>query len=492
MPVLDGIAEMEPRNGGDVLVAKKKGHRGRHPNSRSDEEFMGAVKAAQERFLKDCPVVDGSRKVLVVEKNESSAKMILFGKVVLEVDSEGLIRTMVGDNPRRLFAAPEAIRGSHYETYVALKSVTGNLKGFALAVAANAWKMLDKTAARYATEADAGKAMGQFYHWYNDAIKFMAANDIRNLPRVVVSVCIASKRSPSALRDELGPRRWRWLLKQRGAHKWVAGILNRDGGRDPLEVVKACADFGVSRPQSVKAIEEAGERIPHAEGAAGFPNYYKMMETVIRDLEQHRDLSVKIVDKGMDTRHLIDIARRHVREDGDIPLQRQALESMGSITRWIDQEEARQHALDAQRAEAFRARIAQERLERGQMAPMWADEENAASEWGNYFEPVEGVDGYTMKEITTQLELLEEGVEMKHCVAGYHNRVAQGISQIFSVRGPTPKDRATMEVRRQNGGVEMVQLYSHCNQKPSIALEMAATKMFNKLKLRAFALALAS
>jgi len=64
-----------------------------------------------------------------------------------------------------------------------------------------------------------------------------------------------------------------------------------------------------------------------------------------------------------------------------------------------------------------------------------------------------------IKHICTVEGLLDEGVEMKHCVGGYVDRVMDGDVFIYSVHAP---ERATMEVHRLLDGkfrIEQVKLY---------------------------------
>ena len=60
-------------------------------------------------------------------------------------------------------------------------------------------------------------------------------------------------------------------------------------------------------------------------------------------------------------------------------------------------------------------------------------------------------------------DLLDEGVEMKHCVGGYVDQVMGGDVFIYRVHAP---ERATMEVRRLPDGkfrIEQVKLYRNGN-----------------------------
>ena len=66
-------------------------------------------------------------------------------------------------------------------------------------------------------------------------------------------------------------------------------------------------------------------------------------------------------------------------------------------------------------------------------------------EWNSLVGPVE-IDGFTIHPLTSELELLEEGREMRHCVSGYGRTCANGGSRIFSI---TQEGRriATMEIQ---------------------------------------------
>lgn len=63
---------------------------------------------------------------------------------------------------------------------------------------------------------------------------------------------------------------------------------------------------------------------------------------------------------------------------------------------------------------------------------------------------VEGV-----KWLSTANSLVDEGIEMNHCIATYVNKARRGLSIIFSVSVP---ERATVEIREGNGGYVLVEL----------------------------------
>ena len=95
---------------------------------------------------------------------------------------------------------------------------------------------------------------------------------------------------------------------------------------------------------------------------------------------------------------------------------------------------------------------------------------------------------YIVKELTTRQELLSEGDTMHHCVGGYSNSVASGLSKIFSLR-KGGRERSTLELRRQLLGREWFvnQNKSFHNASPSkslLSLGMFLCKYINKMDAR--------
>lgn len=72
------------------------------------------------------------------------------------------------------------------------------------------------------------------------------------------------------------------------------------------------------------------------------------------------------------------------------------------------------------------------------------------------------IESCTIKELVTQLELIEEGNVMHHCVSGYFRKILNGESRIFSII--TENDRTTLEVSLHTN--EIVQHSGLSNKRP--------------------------
>ncbi|HYN54048.1 MAG TPA: PcfJ domain-containing protein, partial [Methylotenera sp.] len=69
-----------------------------------------------------------------------------------------------------------------------------------------------------------------------------------------------------------------------------------------------------------------------------------------------------------------------------------------------------------------------------------------------------------IKWISSANDLIDEGIQMEHCVATYIKKVIGGHSIIFSILFP---ERATAEIRKRNGSFELVELKLKRNQEAS-------------------------
>ncbi len=83
--------------------------------------------------------------------------------------------------------------------------------------------------------------------------------------------------------------------------------------------------------------------------------------------------------------------------------------------------------------------------------------------YGDYPEPPI-VGNAVVKPLTSWLELIEEGRAMRHCVASYHSRVANG--RVFIYRAES-KQRLTISIAKNNSGLWVLeQVYGFANSKP--------------------------
>ena len=95
--------------------------------------------------------------------------------------------------------------------------------------------------------------------------------------------------------------------------------------------------------------------------------------------------------------------------------------------------------------------------------------------------------GVSFRPLRHPLELLREGKEMTHCVAGYAPQCLQGHSRIFALKDADTGERATLEVRQfalvDNGGFvfEQEQLFAPENEQPSLAIKAAARQFLETL-----------
>jgi hypothetical protein len=102
-----------------------------------------------------------------------------------------------------------------------------------------------------------------------------------------------------------------------------------------------------------------------------------------------------------------------------------------------------------------------ERLERWHddlMEDMNADARAAYLELRFPLPPIPGTDA--IEPLVTPRDLLEEGRQMRHCVASYARRVAQGESYVYRMRAP---ERATLEVTPTRHGWQLAQIHGRQN-----------------------------
>jgi hypothetical protein len=76
--------------------------------------------------------------------------------------------------------------------------------------------------------------------------------------------------------------------------------------------------------------------------------------------------------------------------------------------------------------------------------------------------------GFSVRELSSRLALMNEGNEMRHCVGGYVNSVAKGNDCIFSIRGDAanPKTWSTVQIGREKGIWKVRQHTSLANAYP--------------------------
>lgn len=94
--------------------------------------------------------------------------------------------------------------------------------------------------------------------------------------------------------------------------------------------------------------------------------------------------------------------------------------------------------------------------------------------------------GVKIRALQHPLELLKEGEEMSHCVAGYSDLCFQGTSRIFAFEHTQTNERATLEVRQQksdHGKIEIIeqQFFSERNQQPSLTMKAANRQFLQQL-----------
>jgi hypothetical protein len=81
--------------------------------------------------------------------------------------------------------------------------------------------------------------------------------------------------------------------------------------------------------------------------------------------------------------------------------------------------------------------------------------------------------GFRLTELTTALELAEEGVRMHHCVHGYFESVARGTCRILSLRKHKTSESLTMECRKGYLSYSQTQLRGVSNRTPNEVEEVA-------------------
>ena len=96
---------------------------------------------------------------------------------------------------------------------------------------------------------------------------------------------------------------------------------------------------------------------------------------------------------------------------------------------------------------------------------------------------------YSIKELITQIDLMNEGKRMHHCVGGYSNSVERGYSYIFQIRNLENKMMdATLELRpfmhealsKDKKFFEMNQIQGHSNKKVDNDMINEIIDLFNK------------
>jgi hypothetical protein len=93
------------------------------------------------------------------------------------------------------------------------------------------------------------------------------------------------------------------------------------------------------------------------------------------------------------------------------------------------------------------------------------------------------VDGFTFHALQTREDIFVEGERMHHCLRTYADRVARGLSRLYSVR--RSGDRvATLELRRSTGSsaprYALAQLKGPCNARPSLPVARAVFTFLDK------------
>jgi hypothetical protein len=90
------------------------------------------------------------------------------------------------------------------------------------------------------------------------------------------------------------------------------------------------------------------------------------------------------------------------------------------------------------------------------------------------------IDGFTFTRLVSELEVADEGSEMKHCVASYAKDVSRGGYMVYKVESPT--ERATLGFRRWPSKLLQIdQIYSYCNIRVSDEMESASEKLLKEI-----------
>src|SRR5262249_10810256 len=106
------------------------------------------------------------------------------------------------------------------------------------------------------------------------------------------------------------------------------------------------------------------------------------------------------------------------------------------------------------------------------------------------------VEGFTFHALQTREDIYLEGQAMRHCVRTYADRVAQGLSRLYSVRQGGGRV-ATLELwpaGRPGSSVPryaLMQLKGHCNARPDATVASAVTAFVDKVNEIALARAAA-
>ena len=90
------------------------------------------------------------------------------------------------------------------------------------------------------------------------------------------------------------------------------------------------------------------------------------------------------------------------------------------------------------------------------------------------------VDGFTFHALQTREDIFVEGERMHHCVRTYADRVARGLSRLYSVR-QGGKRAATLELRKSTGSkYALAQLKGPCNARPPLPVARAVFTFLDK------------
>lgn len=93
-------------------------------------------------------------------------------------------------------------------------------------------------------------------------------------------------------------------------------------------------------------------------------------------------------------------------------------------------------------------------------------------------------EGYRFQALLNPLALTQEGDLLRHCVAGYVDQCAQGLSRIYSIVSKDDREAATLELHQPKPGELPVvaQLQGPQNTQPSRALQSSVSQFMASLK----------
>lgn len=91
-------------------------------------------------------------------------------------------------------------------------------------------------------------------------------------------------------------------------------------------------------------------------------------------------------------------------------------------------------------------------------------------------------------ELANELELIQEGRDMRHCVASYADKCTQEAAVILSIKSKEKSKNATLELMicDQTWQLQIVSLFGVRNEKPSEECQRAATALLDFLNTKAF------